>query len=124
MSSDVVMFFALLFVAAAIAGATAFVIFWPLALVHLRDRHPGVKAQLGDGAFLKPDALWWLFSGRYRHARDPQLPDLATPARVALTVLVVALVLPALLCILSIAVAPFVGRESATKGAWPRPAAP
>src|SRR3546814_17694551 len=60
MSSDVVMFFALLFVAAAIAGATACVIFWPLALVHLRDRHPGVKAQLGDGAFLKPDALWWL----------------------------------------------------------------
>src|SRR3546814_20325587 len=63
--APMIMFFALLFVAAAIAGATAFVIFWPLALVHLRDRHPDVKARLGDGAFLKPDALWWLFSGRY-----------------------------------------------------------
>src|SRR3546814_12990116 len=80
--APVVMFFALLFVAAAIAGATAFVIFWPLALVHLRDRHPDVKARLGDGAFLKPDALWWLFSGRYRQVRDGQFTGLATPARV------------------------------------------
>ncbi len=106
MSADVVMFFALLFVAAAIAGATAFVIFWPLALVHLRDRHPDVKAQLGDGAFLKPDALWWLFSGRYRQVRDPQFTGLATPARVALTVIVVALVFAGLLWLLSIAVSP------------------
>ena len=45
-----VLFFALLFVALAIAGATAFVIFWPLALVHLRDRHPDVRAKLGDAA--------------------------------------------------------------------------
>src|SRR3546814_17350483 len=78
--APMIMFFALLFVAAAIAGATAFVIFWPLALVHLRDRHPDVKAPLGDGAFLTPDELGWLFSGRYRHVRDPQCTGLA-PAR-------------------------------------------
>src|SRR3546814_1192495 len=93
-------------VAPAIAGATAVVIFWPLALVHLRDRHPDVKAQLGDGAFLKPDALWWLFSGRYRQVRDPQFTGLATPARVALTVIVVALILASLLWLQSIAMSP------------------
>jgi hypothetical protein len=52
------LFFALLCVALAIAGACAFVIFWPLALVHLRDRHPALRARLGDGAFLRPSALW------------------------------------------------------------------
>jgi len=98
-----IMFFALLFVAAAIAGATAFVIFWPLALVHLRDRHPEVKAQLGDGAFLKPEALWWLFSGRYRQVRDANFSGLATPARVALIVIVVALIMAGLLWLLATA---------------------
>ncbi|GAA3917887.1 hypothetical protein [Luteimonas lutimaris] len=96
-----IMFFALLFVAAAIAGATAFVIFWPLALVHLRDRHPEVKAQLGDGAFIKPEALWWLFSGRYRQVRDYNFSGLATPARVALIVIVVALIMAGLLWLLA-----------------------
>ena len=59
-SSPMILFLALLFFALAIAGATAFVIFWPLALVHLRDRHPDAKARLGSGAFLRPAALWWL----------------------------------------------------------------
>ena len=54
------LFFALCFVGVAIAGSTAFVIFWPLTLVHVRDRHPQIGAQLGEGAFLKPSALWWL----------------------------------------------------------------
>ncbi|MGV8931259.1 MAG: hypothetical protein ACOH1R_03975 [Luteimonas sp.] len=98
-----ILFFALLFVAAAIAGATAFVIFWPLSLVHLRDRHPDVKARLGEGAFIKPEALWWLFSGRYREIRDPQFTGLATPARVALTVIVVALICAGCLWLLSLA---------------------
>ncbi|WP_027080001.1 hypothetical protein [Luteimonas mephitis] len=101
-----IMFFALLFVAAAIAGATAFVIFWPLALVHLRDRHPEVKAQLGEGAFIKPEALWWLFSGRYRQIRDPQFTGLATPARVALIVIASSLVLAGLLWLISKATSP------------------
>ena len=100
-----ILFFALCFVGVAIAGFCAFVIFWPLALVHLRDRHPDVKAQLGDGAFLRPEALWWLFSGRYRQVRDPQFTGLATPARVALTVIVLALVLAGLLWLLSEVVA-------------------
>lgn len=78
------LFFALLCVAFAIAGATAFVIFWPLTLVHVRDRHPALLAQLGDGAFLRPTALGWLLAGRYRAAQDPGLSGLATPARLSL----------------------------------------
>ena len=53
-----ILFLALLSLALAIAGATAFVIFWPLALVHLRDRHPALHARLGPAAFLHPGALW------------------------------------------------------------------
>ena len=40
-----ILFLALCFIGVAIAGFSAFVIFWPLALVHLRDRHPEVRAQ-------------------------------------------------------------------------------
>ena len=65
-STDVILFFALLFVAIAIAGATAFVIFWPLTLVHVRDRQPGHRGATGHGAFLKPSALAWLLRGGYR----------------------------------------------------------
>ncbi len=86
-----ILFFALLFVAAAIAGACAFVIFWPLALVHLRDRHPEVRTQLGDGAFLNPAALWWLLSGQYRQTRDPQFTGLATPAMLSLSTILLGL---------------------------------
>ena len=43
--ADFVLFLALLAFAIAIAGATAFVIFWPLALVHIRDRHPQITAR-------------------------------------------------------------------------------
>lgn len=86
-----ILFFALLFVATAIAGACAFIIFWPLALVHLRDRHPDVRTRLGDGAFLHPAALAWLLVGRYREVSDRNFTGLATPARVALIVILVAL---------------------------------
>ena len=54
------LFFALCFVGVAVAGFSAFVIFWPLTLVHVRDRHPALAARFGSGAFLKPDALAWL----------------------------------------------------------------
>ena len=89
MDADLVLFFALTALAIAIAGATAFVIFWPLALVHIRDRHPQITAQLGEGAFLKPKALWWLLRGDYLNEPDPSRPDrglsgLATPSRVSL----------------------------------------
>ena len=91
------LFFALLFLAFAIAGATAFVIFWPLALVHVRDRHPDVAAHLGTGAFLKPAALAWLLRGDYYATRDARLSGLATPARVSLIVILAGLVLAGLL---------------------------
>lgn len=98
-----VLFFALLFVAVAIAGATAFVIFWPLALVHLRDRHPEVRAQLGEGAFIHPRALWWLLSQRYREVRDRGFTGLATPAMISLSCIVLGLVMAGLLWLWSVA---------------------
>lgn len=102
MNTDLVLFFALLFVAIAIAGATAFVIFWPLTLVHVRDRHPAIKAQLGDGAFLNPSALRWLLTGGYRATPDTSLSGLATPARISLLVILLGLALAGLLWLVSL----------------------
>jgi hypothetical protein len=104
-SVDVVLFLALLFVAIAIAGATAFVIFWPLSLVHIRDRHPRIKAQLGEGAFLKPSALWWLLRGGYRATPDRSLSGLATPARISLAVILFGLAMAGVLWLVSLVVA-------------------
>ena len=77
MDADLILFLALTAFAIAIAGATALVIFWPLTLVHIRDRHPQITAHLGHGAFLKPKALWWLLRGGYRAAGDRSLSGLA-----------------------------------------------
>ena len=96
-----ILFFALLFVATAIAGATAFVIFWPLTLIHIRDRHPQLKAQLGEGAFLNPSALRWLLAGGYRTTPDNSLSGLATPARISLAVIILGLALAGLLWLVS-----------------------
>ena len=87
MDADLILFLALTAFAIAIAGATAFVIFWPLTLVHVRDRHPQIAARLGDGAFLKPSALWWLLRGQYYAAPDRNLSGLATPSRISLLVI-------------------------------------
>ncbi len=102
-ASELMAFFALLFVALAIAGATAFVIFWPLTLVHIRDRHPAIKAELGEGAFLRPAALWWLLRGGYRAFPDRSLSGLATPARIALSVILLGLALAGILWLWSVA---------------------
>jgi hypothetical protein len=104
-STDLVLFLALLFVAIAIGGATAFVIFWPLTLVHIRDRHAALRASLGDGAFLNPAALWWLLRGGYRVTPDRSLSGLATPARISLAVILLGLALAGLLWLLSLAIA-------------------
>jgi hypothetical protein len=97
LSEPLVLFAALCFVGIAIGGITAFAIFWPLALVHLRDRHPQARQSLGESAFLGRRALAWLMSGRYREVHDSQFTGLATPARVAAMVIVFALVMSALL---------------------------
>ena len=86
-----ILFFALVSLALAIAGFCALVIFWPLTLVHLRDRHPDLHAGLGDFAFANPSALWWLLVGGYRQTGDRNLSGLATPARVALSVILLGL---------------------------------
>ncbi len=98
-----ILFFALLFVAVAIAGATAMAIFWPLTLVHLRDRHPVIRSRLGAGAFIKPSALWWLLDGHYREAADRNLDGLATPARVSLMTILIGLSAAGLLWLWSVA---------------------
>ncbi|MGH8074133.1 MAG: hypothetical protein ACREO4_08675 [Lysobacter sp.] len=97
-----VLFFALLFLALAIAGATAFVIFWPLMLVHVRDRHPGLQSDLGVNAFARPSAWLWLLRGGYRAAGDSNLDGLATPARISLWVIISGLVGAGLLYLLSL----------------------
>lgn len=83
-----VLFLALCFVGVAIGGATALAIFWPLALVHIRDRHPDLAERLGPGAFYRPSALAWLLRGGYRATGDRNLSGLATPARVALLTII------------------------------------
>ena len=92
-----ILFFALCFIGVAIAGASAFVIFWPLTLVHVRDRHAGTAADFGAGAFLNPAALGWLLAGGYRSAGDRSLSGLATPARIALLTIIISLAMAGLL---------------------------
>jgi len=80
------LFFALCFIGVAVAGLSAFLIFWPLTLVHIRDQHPALAAEFGAGAFLKPQALRWLLGRGFRGIPDRSLSGLATPARIALLV--------------------------------------
>jgi hypothetical protein len=96
-----ILFFALCFVGVAIAGFSAFVIFWPLTLVHIRDRHPPLVAAFGPGAFLKPAALGWLLARRYRPLGDRALSGLATPAWLSLLTIFLGLGMAALLWLLS-----------------------
>ena len=110
MDADLILFLALTAFAIAIAGATALVIFWPLTLVHIRDKHPQVTARLGHGAFLKPKALWWLLRGDYRTEPDPSRPDrglsgLATPSRVSLLTILFGVALGCVLWIIGKAMA-------------------
>lgn len=86
-----ILFLALCFVGVAVGGLTALVIFWPLALVHIRDRHPEIDAQLGPNAFFQPKAWKWLVRAEYRRIPDRNLSGLATPARISLFTIVGAL---------------------------------
>lgn len=96
-----ILFLALCFVGVAIAGASAFVIFWPLTLVHVRDRHAGTAADFGPGAFVNPAALRWLLAGGYRASADSSLSGLATPARIALLTIIFGLSMAGLLWIVA-----------------------
>ncbi len=105
MDPDFILFLALTAFATAIAGATAFVIFWPLALVHIRDRRPEITAILGEGAFLKPRALLWLLRAEYRGNPDRNLTGLTTPARISLLVILSGIAAGGLLWLLAGALA-------------------
>lgn len=97
-----VLFLALCFLATAIAGATALAIFWPLTLVHIRDRHPQLVAELGENAFFSPAAWWWLLRGGYRSTLDRNLSGLATPARISLLTIIAGLVAAGVLWLVSL----------------------
>jgi hypothetical protein len=97
----VLTFLALVAIAVAISGVMAFVFFWPMALVHLRDRHTAQLARFGAAAFASPLALQWLLSGRYRELADPALDGLCTPARLSLWSVILALVAAGLLVLVS-----------------------
>ena len=79
-----ILFFALVAVAFAIAGASALAIFWPLMWVHMRDRHADARAAFGEAAFANPAAFAWVLRGGYRALGDRNLDGLATPARLSL----------------------------------------
>jgi len=79
-----ILFFSLVALAFAIAGATALAIFWPLMWVHMRDRHAEFAARFGDAAFANPASFGWVLSGQYRELGDRNLDGLATPARLSL----------------------------------------
>ena len=79
-----ILFSALVFLALAIAGATALLIFWPLTLVHLRDRHAQTYARFGGLPFFSPAGLLWLLTAGYATTNDPNLTGLARPARISL----------------------------------------
>ncbi|PJK13433.1 hypothetical protein CO613_09910 [Lysobacteraceae bacterium NML07-0707] len=92
-----ILFIALCLIGIAIAGFCAFLIFWPLSLVHLRDRHPQIHQSLGEAAFFSPNALYWLLSMRYRQVGDAAFTGLATPAALALWTTLGALVFSGLM---------------------------
>lgn len=96
------LFLALCFVGVAIAGLSAFLIFWPLTLVHMRDRHPATVSEFGNFAFLDGKALRWLLSGRFQVLGDRSLSGLATPARIALLVIWLGLGMALLLWLYSV----------------------
>jgi len=83
----VILFSALCFFGVAIAGLTAFLIFWPLTLIHIRDRYPALSLEFGNSAFLKLDCLHWLLTRRFSALNDRNLSGLAAPARLALLVM-------------------------------------
>lgn len=87
-----ILFLALFCLAAAIAGATALIIFWPLTLVHMRDRQPELLERLGPSAFAQPSALLWLLRKEYRAEGDRNLNGLATPARISLLTIIAGLI--------------------------------
>ena len=78
--------FSLLGVALAITGLMAFAFFWPMTLVHLRDRHSEVHVSLGAITMM---GMGWLLTARYRKLHDPALDGLAIPARLALVALLI-----------------------------------
>ena len=98
-----ILFFALLCVALAIAGATAFVIFWPLTLVHIRDRHPVLRTHFGPAGFASPVALRWLLLRQYREAGDRNLNGLAAPAYLSLLAIIAGLLAAGALWLMNMA---------------------
>jgi len=97
----VTLFLALCSFGIAIAGLSAFLIFWPLTLIHIRDRYPALALEFGNAAFLGPYSLHWLLACRFRVFNDRNLSGLATPARLALLVMLGGLIASLILGVIS-----------------------
>jgi len=61
---------------------------WPLVSVHLRERHPDVRAAVGGFPFA-PHALGWFLAARYRRIADPNLRFLAIPGWLAVWIVLI-----------------------------------
>lgn len=96
-SIAMIMFLALNCIAIAISGFLAFALFWPMALVHMRDRHPDILRSFGSPAFVSKTGLSWLLMRRYRQLQDGSLNGLATPAWLAAWCTIFALIAAGLL---------------------------
>jgi len=92
----VTLFFALCSFGIAIAGLSAFLIFWPLTLIHIRDRYPALALE-----FLSPHSIYWLLARRFVAFNDRSLSGLATPACLALLVMLGGLIASLILGVIS-----------------------
>lgn len=61
-----------------VAGLTTYVIIGILSVVHVRDNHPALRAELGAN-IAAPRMIGWFLRARYRAAGDAALNAIALP---------------------------------------------
>ncbi|UXI66984.1 hypothetical protein [Tahibacter amnicola] len=76
------LFLMLVALAVAVAGATAYLMSWPLVATQLRDRHPAQRPLVGVTPF-SPGGFVWFLRFAWRRLGDKDLSFLAFPASVA-----------------------------------------
>ena len=75
------LFCLLLSLGLAIAGATAYLMCWPLVSTQVRDHHEALLPEIAGGLFA-PASFAWLLRARYRRVADASLNFLGLPASV------------------------------------------
>ncbi|ANB17627.1 hypothetical protein [Dokdonella koreensis] len=64
-----------------VAGLTTYVIIGILSVVHVRDKHPALRARLGAN-IAAPRMIDWFLRARYRAAGDAGLNAIALPGSI------------------------------------------